>query len=278
MRARPVRDPGRPPVTVGAGRSVPAFLASVALLSAVFWALDPLLGDPLGALTGTDLPASALMFLVPGAAAVALTWRRGGRPAVRRLLTTATRRPRPRSRLWYVPTLLLMPAVVVASYAVVRLAGLPLPQQIVVPWAAVPVLLALYLVSGWCEQLGWTAYATDPLQARLGALGAALVLGLAWALIHVIPYAQAGHGTRWILGQCLYTVALRVLLSWIYANAGPGILAVTLCQASSNVAWSLFPNHGSHFDPVVAGILVGLAAVAVVVLSGPRTLAGRSTS
>jgi hypothetical protein len=179
----------------------------VTLLSAVFWAFGPLLGDAPGARTGTDLPASTLMFLVPGAAAVALTWRRGGRPAVRRLLTTATRRPRPRSRLWYVPTLLVMPVVVVASYAVVR-----------------------------------------------------------------------GHGARWILGQCLCTVALRVVLSWIYANAGPGILVVALCQASSNVAWSLFPNHGSHFDPAVAGVLAALAAGAVVVGFGPRTLAGRRTS
>lgn len=276
MRTRPAREPGRPAAAVGADRSVPAFLVLVVLLSAVFWLFGPLLGDPLGALTGTDLPASALMFLVPGTAAVVLTWHRDGRTAVRRLLTTSTPRPRPRSPLWYVPTLLLMPAVVAASYAVVRLAGLPLPEQIVVAWGAVPVLLVLYLVSGWCEQLGWTAYATDPLQVRRGALGAALVLGVVWALIHVIPYAQAGHGARWILGQCLYTVALRVVLSWIYANAGPGILAVTACQASSNVAWSVFPNHGSHFDPVVAGVLAAAVAVAVVLAFGPRTLAGRA--
>jgi uncharacterized protein len=215
VHARPSRAAGGPPAATGADRSVTAFLVLVLAVSAALWVLEPVLGDSLGVLTGTDLPASALMFVAPGLAAVVLTWRREGRTAVGRLLATATGRPRPSSPGWYVPTLLLMPAIVVASYVVVRLAGLPLPEQIVVPWAFLPVLVVLYLVSGWCEQLGWTAYATDPLQRRRGALGAALILGAAWALVHVVPYAQAGHDARWILGQCLFTVALRVLLSWI---------------------------------------------------------------
>ena len=102
---------------------------------------------------------------------------------------------------------------------------------------------------------------------------------LVMPVVVVASYADVRrHGARWILGQCLCTVALRVVLSWIYANAGPGILVVALCQASSNVAWSLFPNHGSHFDPAVAGVLAALAAGAVVVGFGPRTLAGRRTS
>ncbi|MFD1504908.1 CPBP family intramembrane metalloprotease [Georgenia yuyongxinii] len=97
------------------------------------------------------------------------------------------------------------------------------------------------MLSGWCEKLGWTAYATDPLQDRYGASHAALVLGVAWALVHVVPYAQAGNDARWIVGQCLFTVALRVVPAWIYNNTGHSVLAVATCQASSNLAWSLVP-------------------------------------
>ncbi|KAE8766163.1 hypothetical protein [Georgenia thermotolerans] len=75
-----------------------------------------------------------------------------------------------------------------------------------------------------------------------------------------------------MLGQCLFTVALRVLLAWIYNNTGPGVLAVVACQASSNVAWSLFPNHGSHYDPVVTGLLTAAVALGVVLRFGGRTL------
>jgi uncharacterized protein len=50
-------------------------------------------------------------------------------------------------------------------------------------------------------------------------------------------------------------------------------VAVVACQASSNVAWSLFPNRGSHFDPVVAGLLASAVALIVVLRFGARTLA-----
>ena len=63
-------------------------------------------------------------------------------------------------------------------------------------------------------------------------------------------------------------MALRAVLTWIYNGTGPSVVAVVVCQASSNVAWSLFPNHGSHLDPVVAGVLAAAAATVLAPRSG----------
>jgi hypothetical protein len=46
-----------------------------------------------------------------------------------------------------------------------------------------------------------------------------------------------------------------------------------LGHASYNVAWSLFPNAGSQYDPAVAGILTTLVAVGAVLLWSPATSA-----
>ncbi|MFC4061474.1 Tn3 family transposase [Planomonospora corallina] len=56
-------------------------------------------------------------------------------------------------------------------------------------------------------------FATDPLRAHWGLTGAGVVLGLVWAIWHLIPYLQAGHGPAWIAGQVLFTVALRVIIA-----------------------------------------------------------------
>lgn len=57
---------------------------------------------------------------------------------------------------------------------------------------------------------------------------------------------------RWILWRSVTAVALRVLLVWVYINAGRGVLAASVLHASSNVSEFGFRNSGSHYDPFVA--------------------------
>ena len=73
----------------------------------------------------------------------------------------------------------------------------------------------------------------------VGALGAAVILGVAWAAWHVVPWSQT-HEATWVAWHALATVALRVLIFWVFCTPGGSVLA---------------------------------AAVAVVLLWGPRTLA-----
>jgi hypothetical protein len=64
----------------------------------------------------------------------------------------------------------------------------------------------------------------------------------------------------------------RVLIVWVYNNAGKSVFAATLFHASSNVSWQLFPNQGSHWDPRIGATTVLVAAAAVTYLWGPKTL------
>jgi membrane protease YdiL (CAAX protease family) len=178
-------------------------------------------------------------------------FRIGGRPAVAMLLARAFDARRIRTAGWGVAAASLMPVVLLATDLVLRLGGLP-PPIAPLPWSSTPALLLAFLVAAAGEELAWSATVLEPLQVRTGALRAALVVGLAGALWHVVPFVPVRRSASWIFGQCPFTVAFRVVLLWLYANAGRSVFATILFHASYNVAWQLFPDRGSGYDPWVA--------------------------
>jgi uncharacterized protein len=97
-------------------------------------------------------------------------------------------------------------------------------------------------------------------------LRAALVIGVVWALWHVIPFAQAHPSAIWVLGQCLFTVAFRVVLVWLYNNAGRSTFATIVCHATYNVAWQLFPNQGSGYNPWIVAAITGFVGIVVTLV------------
>jgi uncharacterized protein len=170
-----------------------------------------------------------------------------------------------------------MPGVLLASYAVMQIADLPMPQP-GVPWLLAPVLFLLFFVAAVGEELAWTATVLDPLQSRVGALPAALIIGVVWALWHVIPFFQVHPSASWVVGQCLFTVAFRVLLVWLYNNTGRSVFAVVVAHAMYNVAWQLFPNRGSHYNPWIVAAITALVALIVTLVSGAKTFSGRTSN
>ncbi|MFB9890785.1 CPBP family intramembrane glutamic endopeptidase [Planobispora takensis] len=239
-------------------RSPARFIVLVFALSVPFW----LAGAAAGRLW-QQLPVSALMACCPVLAAVILT-RREGPAAVGRLLGRAGDwRVIPNLR-WYAPIVMPAPAVMAASYLALVGLGRPLPG-LRISALEVAVLAAVFVLGAAAEELGWTAYATDPLYRRWGLAAAGVALGLVWGLWHLIPYLQAGHGPVWIAGQCVLTVALRVIIVWLYVSTG-SVFAAIVCHACANLAWTLFPDHGSHYDPLITGAIA--SAVAAVMLVG----------
>jgi membrane protease YdiL (CAAX protease family) len=249
-------------------RSVLGFFLLVFALSVPFWLIGTV--TDLRLLPG--LPVSALMFVCPALAAAILVYGANGTAGVRALLRRALDHERIGTKAWYAPVLLLMPGVTVLAYGLMRLVGSPLPSP-ELPVLALPAMLLAFFVAALGEELGWSGYATDPMQARWGALRAAVLLGSVSAAWHVVPLVQADRSQAWIAWWCLFTVAGRVLILWAYNNAGKSVFAAALFHATSNASWQLFPNHGSHWDPsIVAPIVVFIAAV-VTFLWGPGTLA-----
>jgi membrane protease YdiL (CAAX protease family) len=136
----------------------------------------------------------------------------------------------------------------------------------------VPMFLAFF-VAALGEELGSTGYVLDPMLDRWNALEASILLGLVWAVWYLMPLRQAHRSLAWIAWWSLYTVALRVLMTWIYNHTGKSVFAAALFHDMSNLSWQLFPNYGSHWNPRITGLIIAFAAVIVTVLWGPRTLA-----
>ena len=111
------------------------------------------------------------------------------------------------------------------------------------------------------------------MQDRWGALLAAILLGVVWALFHLVGDLQGGHSLGWIAWQRSGAVALRVLIAWAYNNTGKSVLAAVLLHAMDNVAWQLTLMNGSYYDPALTAPITGVAAVIATYLWGPKTLA-----
>jgi membrane protease YdiL (CAAX protease family) len=165
-----------------------------------------------------------------------------------------------------------MPAAMLISYALMRVLGLPLPAVVTVHFAETPVLFAVFFFGAIFEEIGWTGYATEPLQERYGVFAAGLMIGAVWALWHIVPWwIVLGHSLAWVAGQSLATVAMRLVMGWIYAYGGRSLCLAIAFHAMINTSFLLFPNNGSHYDPsVVAAVVMVMAALVAVISPKPN--------
>ena len=250
-----------------ANRSPSIFFALVLALSVPFWLI--------GAVTERQLmpglSVSALGAFSPALAACVLVYRVNGFAGVRKLLRRSFDFRRITAKRWYAASLLVMPGVSVAVYLLMRWLDMPLhaPQFSVL--AALLMFLAFF-VGALGEELGWSGYAVDPLQDRWNALTASLVLGLVGIFWHLVPLLLSHRSPTWIAWWCVYAVAARVLMVWLYNNTGRSVFAVALFHAMLNLSWMLFPVYGSHFDVRLGSLVMAFAAAIVTLVWGPRTL------
>jgi membrane protease YdiL (CAAX protease family) len=201
------------------------------------------------------LPVSAGMFLAPGlgAWAAGVSWRapedvRGALPPgglLRRLAVWA----------------LVMPVVAAGAFVSLRMVGREVPPHLDTSLGAVVVLVLVFVATSTCEEFGWTRFLTYEALRRHGHAPVGIVIGTAWAALHVIPYLQAGRSWSWVLCQGAFTVAFRVLIvAAVVLTSWRWSVAVVL-HASYDVAWALFPVGGSFYDPRAMAVLTALVAL-----------------
>jgi hypothetical protein len=246
------------------------FIALTFALAVPCWALGAWIDYQ--ALPG--LPISALCFLCPGAAALLRVSREQGGEGVRALLARAFDWRAACAHYAFLPVLLLSALIGVLCFAGLRLSGIavPMPHPSL---RSVAALAPVFFIGALGEELGWSGYALDPLQARCGALRAALLLGVAWAAFHLVPLLQVHRSAGWIGAWAVGTVAGRVVMVWLYNHTRRSVLAVTLYHAISNLSWQLFPIHGSYFDPRLDALWLVLIAGTVTALTDRDTLMRR---
>ena len=201
--------------------------------------------------------------------ALAVTALGSGRDGVRALLRrTFHWRAHP---LWYAVAVLALPVTAVLGATAVLGTGVldtsVLDTVLAQPAAVLAFLTGLAiapLVNLW-EETGWTAFVQERLAARHGALAAAAVTGVFFALYH-LPLQLGGTATDLAIGMgLLLAVALpfRVVAGRLYAATGGSVPVVALFHASFNVA-----TTSVLFDAVVPGVgALGVTIGAVTVLA-----------
>ena len=240
------------------------FFALVFALTIPFW----LLSSATGAELLPKLPVAALAVICPALAALFLSSREGGAQEVRALFGRLVQFRG--GTISYVFAFFIPFLAALASYAWLRAVGVPVPTPDASA-TSVLSLFALFLPGAICEELGWTGYALDPLQRKYGVLLAALIIGAVWALWHIPALAQADRDWSWIAWWCVGTVSTRVIMVWLYNATRGSVPVAILTHTTGNLAWQLFPVHGSYYDPKTMGIV--LFAIAAIVSTLPKAKA-----
>lgn len=266
------RQPDNTSIATPGDSSPLAFFALVFALSIPFW----LIGAVTGLQLSPDLPISSFIWVCPVIAASILVFREQGVTGLTALLRRSFDVARIRAKVWLFPAVLLLPGIQAITYGAMRLLSLPLPA-VQFPLPAALVWGLGFFVAAECEELGWSGYATDPLQQRWNALQAGLLIGLVWSAFHVVPLLQAHRAVDWIAWWSLGTVLLRVLLVWLYNNTGQSVFATALAHATGNLSQiGPFLTYGAGGFPIEAMrlqcLVTTLVALTVVIVWGPRTL------
>jgi hypothetical protein len=145
-------------------------------------------------------------------------------------------------------------------------------------WASLPLifLTTLFVKGPLFEEIGWRGFALPRMQQRWTPLVASLVLGLAWGVWHLPLLISDPSGQRPLVPFVIWTVAVSVILTWLYNRTDGNVLLVTIFHAAMN-SWASF------ILPVFAGdrylltwwvLVATTAATAVGLLWRTRGLLG----
>ena len=258
--------------SVSTKRTPGSFFILVYVLTLPFWLLSTVIkaeGLP-DNLPITDVGAT----FVPLIAALILVYREENFDGIKRLLSKTLDYKNIKRKVWYLPVIFLMPFLDTITYLVMRVTGLPVPASWHIPSAAPLVFLAFFFAAAG-EELGYMGYAIDPMQERWGALKAGLLMGAIHAIWHYPSMIELGQTLPLMAWGTLFTVGIRILIVWVYNNAGKSVFVAILLHAIGNTARSIFPGGRTAFElgnAAVGYALVVIAAVVVVFLWGPQTL------
>ena len=195
-----------------------------------------------GAFTGATAPTEGLlplvflaMFAGPSVAGILMTGLVDGKAGFHDL----------RSRLlrwrvdvrWYVVALLTVPLVVTAVLLPLSLSFAGFLPGVFASDDKVSLLvigLAAGLMTGLCEELGWTGFVIPRLRLRYGVLTTGLIVGLLWGAWHFPLFSGGDLSGALPLALFLpvqlfsFLPAYRVLMVWVYDRTGSLLVAMLM--------------------------------------------------
>lgn len=260
------------------------FLAIAYAMSALIFAVPLLASGGLGVID-LELPGIAPFILLSTAslavAAFVTTALAEGRTGVRELRRRVFHfRVHPG---WYVVGLLLLPLAALATAA--AFAGVdPVIELVTAPDVIISTVIlgaiVAFLLVNWWEEVAWTGFALDRLQARIGPIAASVVTTWLQAIIH-LPLVFVADGVTdgrvpadqipfYLVALFVLPISVRLVITWLYNTTGRSLPIVGLYHAGLGVA------TGSGFIPVIAPsvdpvwVYAGFAVLAAGVLVATR--------
>jgi membrane protease YdiL (CAAX protease family) len=170
---------------------------------------------------------------------------------------------------WYAIALLTNPVLLLATL-------LPLSLAVSSAYAPgfQPIGLFIGLVAGFFEEIGWTGFATPRLLQKNTPLKAGLVLGLLWALWHMLADYSGNinaMGSNWPLSFIIYWIlpltAYRILMTFVYANTRSVLIAQLMHASYTGWQFAFSPATSFSQNLVWQGIFAASLWAAVVIVA-----------
>lgn len=144
-------------------------------------------------------------------------------------------------------------------------------------------LFVIGLIAGCFAEIGWTGFATPRLLQARPAAQAGLMLGVPWALWHLLADLSgnlAAMGWAWPAWFAVYWLATlpayRRLMTWLYGHTHSLLLAMLMHAGYTRWMFVLTPQttvaQGLVWQAAFAVGLWGAAALALRVRPSPRDL------
>jgi membrane protease YdiL (CAAX protease family) len=163
---------------------------------------------------------------------------------------------------WFLLALFLPGALLVAGMAVYSLFAGDVGPWIYPPSGGRIAVLFLLPVS---EEIGWRGFALPRLQARYGALGASLILGVLWAVWHIPMLLLQGNPVATLPLLLLLFLPGSVVFSWLYNKTAAGLSMVAIAHVGVHLNNSHIPLPGNLAPVMVHTVAYFVAAVVLVV-------------
>jgi len=208
----------------------------------------------------------------PAVAAFWLVWRQSGKEGVKAFWKRGWQLNF--KKIWLLPTLLLGPVTALLTVGILIILEGSFSWEYGNPVATIiPVFLLIFFTNALPEEFGWRGFALDPLQKRLTAFGASLMIGVIWSIWHLPLFFIEGttQAAIPIYQYFLQTMALSIFYTWLYNNTGGSVFIAVLFHAVTNTSAAVIPFWTTDWGRWIDfGILVVSAAIILTHWGGQR--------
>lgn len=214
------------------------------------------------------------MLLGPGLASIISTIIVDGRSGLNKLVKLlAVWRVQPR---YYLLALFTAPVLITASLLLCLLispAFMPVLLESEDKLSLLVTGLAIGLVVGVFEELGWTGFAAEKLRVRFGVMLSGLVIGIIWGVWHLPLFLGAALSSEipaflyLIVLLCSFLPAYRILMVWLYSKSNSLLLAVLMHAPLAGSQLILIPVTLNGNQIIAFDLILGIALWVLVLLS-----------